>query len=133
MRNMPIINVELCIQGALGNGKETQRIDISRLSKSDNCTEIKANQEYTLGITLKRNNRSDNLRAHSPMFARGKDEGWFLVLGDISQGELWALKRSSGVNNQPRLNQLQFTAPAFPGNFFFFPHLVFNKFHYFCF
>lgn len=45
------------------------------------------------------------------MFLKGKDESWFLILGDIQNRELWALKRVSGINSQQKYHQLQFTAP----------------------
>lgn len=45
------------------------------------------------------------------MFLKGKDESWFLVLGDIRNKELWALKRVSGINSQQKYHQLQFTTP----------------------
>lgn len=112
--------IELRLHGSWTDS-ETKSVEISsRLhppdrKSADDCIDVHANTNYTLEITLKRKNRSNNLRAHSPLFLRGKDEGWFLVLGDIAQRELWALKRAAGINNQPKLNQLEFTAPSFTG------------------
>jgi len=56
-------------------------------------------------------NKSKTLKAHCPMFLKGKDESWFLVLGNIQNRELWALKRVSSINSQQRCHQLQFTTP----------------------
>jgi len=78
---------------------------------NDDFIAVRRNEEYTLIIGLKRMNNSKTLKAHCPMFLKGKDENWFLVLGDIQNRELWALKRISGINNQQRYHQLQFTAP----------------------
>jgi len=78
---------------------------------NDDFIAVRRNEEYTLTIGLKRMNNSKTLKAHCPMFLKGKDENWFLVLGDIQNRELWALKRISGINNQQRYHQLQFTAP----------------------
>lgn len=78
---------------------------------------VRPNEEYTLTVGLRRINNSKTLKAHSPMFLKGKDESWFLILGDIQNKELWALKRVSGINSQQRYHQLQFTTPSSLGKF----------------
>ncbi|XP_033214930.1 activating signal cointegrator 1 complex subunit 3-like [Belonocnema kinseyi] len=110
---MPIINIEVALQGS-GEEENDSKI-VSLQTKSNKCTDIYENRDYTLSVTMSRKNRTSNLKAHSPCFLRGKDEGWFLILGDISQRELLALKRVSGISGPRRSNQLQFTAPPFNG------------------
>lgn len=88
---------------------EKKRIHTKR--NKDNLLNVRQNEDYTLTVGLKRINHSKTLKAHCPMFLKGKDESWFLILGDIQSKELWALKRVSGVNSQQRQHQLQFTAP----------------------
>lgn len=83
---------------------------ILKLHNDDSIT-VRRNEEYTLTIGLKRMNNSKTFKAHCPRFLKGKDESWFLILGDIQNRELWALKRVSGINNQQRYHQLQFTTP----------------------
>lgn len=76
---------------------------------------VQSDTEYTLHIGLKRIHYSRTLKAHCPMFQKGKDESWFLILGNINNKELLALKRVSGVNSQQRCHQLQFTTPCHLG------------------
>ena len=110
---MPILCLELSLQGSEEGGNVETAINLS--SKYNQLVEIHKNQDYTLTVTMRRKNHASNLKAYSPCFLRGKDEGWFLVLGDIDQRELWALKRVSGINGSRRSNQLQFTAPSSTG------------------
>ncbi|XP_015598741.1 activating signal cointegrator 1 complex subunit 3 [Cephus cinctus] len=110
IKELPVICVDLTLQGWWASGDQEKRIQLS--AKPDQFVDIHEGQDYTLVVGLKKKNASANLKAHCPMFARGKDEGWFLTLGDISQEELWALKRTTGVRGQRRCNQLLFTAPS---------------------
>lgn len=103
---MPIISVDLILESSWDVEK---RITL-KLDDDDSVT-VRRNEEYTLTIKLKRMNKSKTLKAHCPMFLKGKDESWFLVLGDIQNRELWALKRVSSINSQQRCHQLQFTTP----------------------
>ena len=43
--------------------------------------------------------RTDS-KAHSPRFPKPKDEGWFLVVGEIENKEVIALKRTSFVRGR---------------------------------
>lgn len=96
-------------------GDNAEKIRIHTKRNSDNSINVRQNEDYTLIVGLKRMNNSKTLKAHCPMFLKGKDESWFLILGDIQNRELWALKRVSGVNSQQRHHQLQFTAPSILG------------------
>lgn len=109
IRDMPIISVDLMLESSWSIDAEKKKITL----KPNNVDSmiVRRNEEYTLIVGLKRLNASKNLKAHCPMFLKGKDESWFLVLGDIQNKELWALKRVSGINSQQRYHQLQFTAP----------------------
>ncbi|XP_011704031.1 PREDICTED: activating signal cointegrator 1 complex subunit 3 isoform X2 [Wasmannia auropunctata] len=108
IRNMPRISVDLMLENSWDiNVEKKQMLKL----KNDDYVPVRRNEEHTLIIGLKRMNNSKTLKAHCPMFLKGKDESWFLVLGDIQNRELWALKRVSGINNQLRYHQLQFTTP----------------------
>lgn len=109
---MPMLCIDLMLHGNWEDGTEKK---IPLQTNYNHVIDLHQDEDYTLVIGMKRKNHSDTLRAHCPMFQKGKDEGWFLVLGDISQRELWALKRVNGVNNQHRIYQLQFTAPCNTG------------------
>ena len=49
-------------------------------------------------------------KAVAPRFPKPKDEGWFVILGEIDTGELVALKRIGGIRSKSTLT-LSFTAP----------------------
>eukprot|EP00118_Oscarella_pearsei_P012972 m.99162 g.99162 ORF g.99162 m.99162 type:complete len:116 (+) comp37045_c0_seq1:6427-6774(+) len=53
-------------------------------------------------------------KAHAPCFPKAKDEGWWLVLGDVESGELVALKRVGFVRKTTRIN-LAFYTPETAG------------------
>ncbi|XP_032669372.1 activating signal cointegrator 1 complex subunit 3 isoform X2 [Odontomachus brunneus] len=109
IREMPIISVNLTLESTIHD--EILRRKIIFKSEDDDPIDVQKNEYCTLIVGLKRNNRSKTLKAHSPMFLKGKDEGWFLILGDVPNKELLALKRVSGVNDQQRYHQLQFHVP----------------------
>lgn len=97
--------------------EEEERLEtILKLNQgSKQVVQVRRNRDYTLIVGTTRKNKTANLKAHCPMFQKGKDEGWFLVLGDIERRELLALRRVSGVNGPLRNNQLMFTAPSVLG------------------
>lgn len=51
-----------------------------------------------------------NSRAYAPKFPKIKDEGWFVVLGDLERQELVAMKRVGFVKRHTPVN-LVFTTP----------------------
>lgn len=107
---MPLINIDLSVESCEDGEKKRQVV--SRQSNRCNPINVHKEQDYILNITLKRKHKSNNLKAHCPMFQKGKDEGWFVVLGNISDRELYALKRVSGINEQRKSHELQFTTPS---------------------
>ena len=56
--------------------------------------------------------RSDS-KVHAPRFPKAKDEGWWLVLGEVDSGELVALKRLGFVRGSTR-SSLAFCSPEEP-------------------
>ncbi|XP_014472478.1 PREDICTED: activating signal cointegrator 1 complex subunit 3 [Dinoponera quadriceps] len=109
IRDMPVISVDLTLESMTHNEVSRQKIKFKR--NNDEPIDVRKDEYYTLIVGLRRNNHSKTLKANSPMFLKGKDEGWFLVLGEIVNKELLALKRVSGVNDQQRYHQLQFHVP----------------------
>ncbi|KAK1135499.1 hypothetical protein K0M31_000088 [Melipona bicolor] len=105
MKEMPMLCIDLSLE--MDDGKQK-----FRSLKSNDYINIYKDQNYILNITMKRKNKSNNLKAHCPLFQKGKDECWFLVLGNIFDRELLALKRVCGINEQRMSHQLQFTAPS---------------------
>ncbi|XP_060815776.1 activating signal cointegrator 1 complex subunit 3 [Bombus pascuorum] len=110
MREMPMLHIELSIE--MHDEEQRNQKFISLKTDNSDHINISKDQDYILNITMKRKNKSNNLKAHCPLFQKGKDEGWFLVLGNTSNLELLALKRASGINEQRKHYQLQFTAPS---------------------
>lgn len=106
---MPVISVELTLQGWWADGTTEKKIP--QPPGPDCWIDVHEDNEYTLIATTKRKNHSKNLKAHCPKFPRGKDEGWFLILGNETEGELLALKRATGIRGQRRSNQLYFATP----------------------
>ena len=47
---------------------------------------------------------------HTPRFPKSKDEGWWLVLGEVDSGELLALKRLGAIRGKTRTS-LAFSSP----------------------
>ncbi|XP_043498023.1 activating signal cointegrator 1 complex subunit 3 [Polistes fuscatus] len=108
IKQMPMLCIDLTLHG---NWEDCNEKKIPLQTNYNQVIDLRENEEYTLVIKMKRKNHSNTLKAHCPMFQKGKDEGWFLVLGDISKRELWALRRVNGINDHHRIYQLQFTAP----------------------
>ncbi len=52
-------------------------------------------------------------RAYAPRFPKTKDEGWWLVLGEVDNGELLALKRIGCIKRKTRTT-LAFATPEKP-------------------
>ncbi|KAJ8682588.1 hypothetical protein QAD02_018380 [Eretmocerus hayati] len=109
--SMPVLCIELNLQGDPESNEEDRKIELSSKNQPEPL-QLCGGREYTLSIMTKRKNHSHSLRAHCPRFHRPKDEGWFLVLGELHSRELWALKRISGVGGQRKTHYLQFTAPS---------------------
>lgn len=109
IRDMPVVSVDLTLESTMHAEVLSRKIMFKR--KNDSPIDVLPNENCTLIVGLRRNNHSKTLKAHSPMFQKGKDEGWFLILGDVSSKELLALKRVSGVNDQQKYHQLQFHVP----------------------
>ena len=111
---MPAIIINVNLEGEFPTGETSKKMNIC--SKNKNKTTIIKGQEYTVLVETRRKSRLQGLKVHCPRYHRSKDEGWFLILGDMKQQELLALKRISGVNDFKKTHYLQFTAPENPGN-----------------
>ncbi|KAM8954511.1 activating signal cointegrator 1 complex subunit 3 isoform 1-T1 [Pelodytes ibericus] len=107
--NLPVIDVGLRIKGCWDHTIQTQN-ELSIPTLLHNTQEKKwvtlhADQEYVLQVSLQRTRvgyrkgRQDS-KAIAPKFPKAKDEGWFLVLGEVDKKELMALKRVGYVRNK---------------------------------
>lgn len=111
---MPVLCIDLFLQGDLELGEGEKKIELSSKA-SEKYIELLPETEYTLVVGTRRKNYLKTIKAHCPQFHRAKDEGWFLVLGDIQRRELWAMKRVSGINGPRKTHYLQFNTPANSG------------------
>ncbi|KZC07318.1 Activating signal cointegrator 1 complex subunit 3 [Dufourea novaeangliae] len=110
IKAMPAIYLDLSLNGHWSDSTAQKPIMLS--SENWIYIDVHKDHDYVLNIGLRRKNKSNNLKAHCPMYEKGKDEGWFLILGNIYERDLLALKRVSGINDQWRHHQLEFTAPS---------------------
>jgi hypothetical protein len=120
---MPVLNVDIIFCGWWENESTKEERHFKQPSTKSDWIQVHADQEYTLMVQLERVNRARDLKVHSPRFPRGKDEGWFLTLGNIESRELMALKRVSAVRGSRKCQQLTFFTPKTTGK-----NLVENKY-----
>lgn len=107
------------------NMSESQLLDIARFCNHfpniDMAYEvadgenIRAGADVTLQVTLERDleGRSDVGPVVAPRYPKAKEEGWWLVVGDVKTNQLLAIKRVS-LQRKSKV-KLDFTAPADAG------------------
>ncbi|XP_060805871.1 activating signal cointegrator 1 complex subunit 3 [Amyelois transitella] len=89
--DLPTLDIKLSVRGLWfdSDGEQDKRI---KQPPNREWMPIHADQEYTLVIELNRRGGNPN-NVLCPRFPRGKNEGWFLTVGTVDDGELHALKR----------------------------------------
>lgn len=115
---LPVLEVQMSVKGWWEESQEqTERLlpaaGPNRKEKSS-WLEVHADQEYVLQVSLTRINvgqqkRRQDSKAQSPRFPKAKDEGWFLVLGEVDRKELLAVKRVGYVRNRTAVSLAFFT------------------------
>lgn len=120
---LPILNVSLSIKGSWDDTVQPQNeVPVPSLTTDtrDDKRWIKlhADQEYVLQINLHRTQMGyqgkQDSKAMAPRFPKVKDEGWFLILGEVDKKELIALKRTGYVRNRNTVS-VAFYTPETPG------------------
>ncbi|NWT00841.1 ASCC3 protein, partial [Mionectes macconnelli] len=120
---LPILNVSLSIKGSWDDAVQSQNeVPVPSLTTDtrDDKKWIKlhADQEYVLQINLQRTQMGyqgkQDSKAIAPRFPKVKDEGWFLILGEVDKKELIALKRTGYVRNRNTVS-VAFYTPETPG------------------
>jgi activating signal cointegrator complex subunit 3 len=93
----------------------TVTIDTSLQTKGPirDWVSVAIDSECVLTVDLKRLNRPEKRYGYAPRFPKTKDEGWWLVLGDVEQQELIALKRLAFIKQRSTAN-LSFYTPEIP-------------------
>ncbi|KAM7027459.1 activating signal cointegrator 1 complex subunit 3 [Passerculus sandwichensis] len=120
---LPILNVSLSIKGSWDDAVQPQNevpVPSWTTDTRDDKRWIKlhADQEYVLQINLHRTQMGyqgkQDSKAMAPRFPKVKDEGWFLILGEVDKKELIALKRTGYVRNRNTVS-IAFYTPETPG------------------
>eukprot|EP00041_Stephanoeca_diplocostata_P037705 m.1438324 g.1438324 ORF g.1438324 m.1438324 type:complete len:285 (+) comp25090_c1_seq3:6103-6957(+) len=77
---------------------------------------VTADAEYVLQVKLSKTSAGDrNYRPKMARTGRPVNEGWWLVLGEPTTGELVALKRIGGIKGKSLTTTLAFWSPEQPG------------------
>ncbi|KAI4871234.1 hypothetical protein NFI96_019754 [Prochilodus magdalenae] len=109
LSHLPVVEVSLSVKGWWeGCEEQTERAlstSIPNIREQSSWLPVHADQEYVLQVSLQRLNmgqqrRKQDSKAHAPHFPKPKDEGWFLVLGEVDKKELLAVKRVGYVRNR---------------------------------
>ncbi|XP_074846926.1 activating signal cointegrator 1 complex subunit 3 isoform X2 [Carettochelys insculpta] len=124
LSHLPVIDVSLSIKGWWDDSPQEQNelpVPTLAMDMRDDkkWISLHADQEYVLQINLQRvqmrhyKGKQDS-KAIAPRFPKAKDEGWFLILGEVDKKELIALKRVGYVRNRSAVSVAFFT-PESPG------------------
>lgn len=115
MKDMPALSIKLSLQECVMDDSPKSPKPISCPHRPDDSVLVHMERDYTLNVKMLRKNRSPSLKVHCPLYHKGKQEGWFLVLGN--EQELLALKRVTAINNNHKNISLQLQIPQQRGKF----------------
>ncbi|XP_060905517.1 activating signal cointegrator 1 complex subunit 3 [Labrus mixtus] len=109
LSSLPVLEVDMSVKGWWEESQEQteRRLPAARanLREDSSWLDVHADQEYVLQVSLRRINqgqqrRKQDSKAQAPRFPKSKDEGWFLVVGEVDRRELLAVKRIGYVRNR---------------------------------
>ncbi|XP_038551001.1 activating signal cointegrator 1 complex subunit 3-like [Micropterus salmoides] len=118
LSHLPVLEVEMSVKGWWEDSQEqTERplpVAGPNLREESSWLDVHADQEYVLQVSLRRINlgqqrRKQDSKAQAPRFPKVKDEGWFLVLGEVDHRELLAVKRTGYVRNHTAVSVAFYT------------------------
>lgn len=119
--DMPTVRVDLLLGGGYTDDVDRH---IVQPPTPDSWLRVQSSTEYRLGVNLTRIGKRSTKRIHCPKFPKGKDEGWFIALGNQFEGELYALKRVAAQHNNRSTHQLTFVTPARSGCYIYTMYLM---------
>lgn len=108
LSHLPVLEVQMSVKGWWEDSQEQteRRLPAAgvNLREESSWMDVHADQEYVLQVSLRRINvgqqrRKQDSKAQAPRFPKVKDEGWFLVVGEVDRRELLAVKRVGYVRN----------------------------------
>ncbi|XP_074043343.1 activating signal cointegrator 1 complex subunit 3 isoform X2 [Macrotis lagotis] len=132
LSHLPVIDVDLSIKGSWDSAEGQDELCIPTLATDgrDDKKWIKlhADQEYVLQVNLQRvhmgyQKGKQDSKAIAPRFPKSKDEGWFLILGEIDKKELVALKRVGYIRNRNSIS-VAFYTPEVSGRYIYTLYLM---------
>uniref|UniRef100_A0A8C7XBM4 Activating signal cointegrator 1 complex subunit 3 n=1 Tax=Oryzias sinensis TaxID=183150 RepID=A0A8C7XBM4_9TELE len=120
LSHLPMLEVRMSVKGWWEENQEQMERPVHIVSKNlredRNWLDIHADQEYVLQVCLHRMTvgQQKDGKAVAPRFPKVKDEGWFLVLGEVDRRELLAVKRVGYVRSRT-VASVAFYTPEKPG------------------
>ncbi|KAK3097620.1 hypothetical protein FSP39_011463 [Pinctada imbricata] len=128
---LPQIQLSVTVKGWWEEGggqQESKEINLSSkggVRPESDWIPVHADQEYVVEVNLQRINKSrkSDSKAFTPRFPKPKDEGWFLIIGDIESREVIALKRVSYVRHTSK-QQLAIYTPENTGRVIYTIYLM---------
>ncbi|XP_022606538.1 activating signal cointegrator 1 complex subunit 3 isoform X1 [Seriola dumerili] len=118
LSHLPVVEVGMTVKGWWEQSQEQTERRLpaagANLREESSWLEVHADQEYVLQVSLRRINlgqqrRKQDSKAQAPRFPKMKDEGWFLVLGEVDRRELLAVKRVGYIRNHTTVSVAFYT------------------------
>ncbi|KAI3361536.1 hypothetical protein L3Q82_013685 [Scortum barcoo] len=118
LSHLPVLEVGMSIKGWWEESQDQMERPVcvagANLRKESSWLDVHADQEYVLQVSLRRINlgqqrRKQDSKAQAPRFPKAKDEGWFLIVGEVDRRELLAVKRVGYVRNQTAVSVAFYT------------------------
>ncbi|XP_068602904.1 activating signal cointegrator 1 complex subunit 3 [Brachionichthys hirsutus] len=118
LSRLPVLDVRMSVRGCWEDSQEqTERLlpaTRANLREQRSWLGVHADQEYVLQVSLRRINlgqqrRPQDSKAQAPRFPKSKDEGWFLILGEVDRRELLAIKRVGFIRSCSTVSVAFFT------------------------
>ncbi|XP_068188978.1 activating signal cointegrator 1 complex subunit 3 isoform X2 [Antennarius striatus] len=118
LSRLPVLEVQMGVKGWWGDSQEQTECRLpatgANLRQERSWLDVHADQEYVLQVALRRINlgqqrRAQDSKAQAPRFPKSKDEGWFLIFGEVDRRELLAVKRVGFVRSRTTVSLSFFT------------------------
>ncbi|KAM9426396.1 activating signal cointegrator 1 complex subunit 3 [Pholidichthys leucotaenia] len=118
LSHLPVLEVEMSVKGWWEECQEQTERRLptagTSLREDSSWLDVHADQEYVLQVSLRRINegqqrRKQDSKAQAPRFPKAKDEGWFLVMGEVDHRELLAVKRVGYVRRRTAVSVAFYT------------------------
>ncbi|KAM6936460.1 activating signal cointegrator 1 complex subunit 3 isoform 1-T1 [Lycodopsis pacificus] len=118
LSHLPVLEVHMSVKGWWEQSQQQTERPLpaagANPKEGSSWLDVHADQEYVLQVSLRRSNlgqqrRKQDSKAQASRFPKAKDEGWFLVMGDVDRRELLAIKRVGYVRHHTAVSVAFFT------------------------